>query len=153
MNENVNHIWPRGDEGVNFIGPIKHSTKMSLPLPQNLNTPLSPLTLAFKPTLMWQGSRWRTPSINISEGPSRSVTPLHTSRYINILCKILISWGNVWLPCRRTIVDQAIGRWWFRLRAWVIARRGHFERLTFALIYWSIRFHILYDVSFKCWRW
>ena len=30
---------------------------------------------------------------------------------------------------RQTIIDQAINRWWFRLRAWVTARGGHFEHL------------------------
>jgi len=39
-----------------------------------------------------------------------------------------------------------------------MAKRGHFEHLTIvqcftiALHCWSIRFHTLCDVLFKCWR-
>jgi len=40
-----------------------------------------------------------------------------------------------------------------------MASGGHFEHLiyivqyfTIALHCWSIRFHTLYDISFKCWR-
>ena len=54
---------------------------------------------------------------------------------------------------RQTIIDQAIDRWWFGLRAWVMARGGHFwtpdtvQCFTTALRCWSIRFRTLYDVS------
>ena len=33
----------------------------------------------------------------------------YRSRYVNILCEMLISWGNVWLTDRRSLIKRLIG--------------------------------------------
>jgi len=75
----------------------------------------------------------------------------YRSRSVNILCDMLISWGNVWLA--DTIIDQAIDRWWFRLRAWVMAMQtwtfgAYTEVMRFKK--WSVFWPTLYIN--KIWR-
>jgi len=56
---------------------------------------------------------------------------------------------------RQTVIDQAINRWWCRLRAlqtWTFWTFDIVQCFTIALHCWSICFHTLCDVSFKCWR-
>jgi len=83
---------------------------------------------------------------------------------------MLISWGNVWLTDRRSLIKR-IDRWWFRLRAWVMARHGQFEHLTVqcfttALHRWSIVSYfmwcfiqmletimMMFKLTWRNWRW
>jgi len=40
----------------------------------------------------------------------------YRSRSIKILCKILMSWGNIWSSIQQTVIDQVTDQWWFRQR-------------------------------------
>jgi len=75
----------------------------------------------------------------------------------NILCEMLISWGNVRLTDRRSLFKLLIGgdlswghEFWPDVDIWHI---WHCHCFTVALQCWSIRFHTLYDVSYKCCSW
>ena len=75
---------------------------------------------------------------------------------VNILCKILISWGNVWLTDRDGHWSPLMGGdlgWGHELWPEVdIVNIWHSPVFYYCYYYClSIRFHTLYDVSFKCW--